>query len=196
MEDPNQAIWPDFSTKEYNKARWQLVSNTVDNEQAARILESIWEINNNREKVQWAAHKAEEAWQAQEIEEQAAEEHTEQLQCAHKEEEAACLEECKKYKAKFTPIRNVKAPTGPHLWVPASSMRDKASIIKDRDLTWEQFGEAAIHMAKAMKDHDWPEESVKMDVDFWLVLESHPWCCSPATLLKPTTPMTPMLALI
>ncbi|KIN97933.1 hypothetical protein M404DRAFT_31874 [Pisolithus tinctorius Marx 270] len=227
MEDPNQAIWPDFSTEEYNKACLQLVSDTVDNEQAAWILESLWEINNNREKAQWAACKAEEAWQAQEVEEQAAEEHAEQLQCVCEEEETAHLKEHKKYKAKFTPIHNIKAPTRPvniptpyaspkllkgeycelyfftnaglaeaesfnssiddealtllktnngqHLWVPASSTRDKASIIKDKDLTWEQFREAAIHMAKAMKDHDWPEESIKMHVDFWLVLESHPW---------------------
>ncbi|KIN97237.1 hypothetical protein M404DRAFT_32459 [Pisolithus tinctorius Marx 270] len=137
----------------------------------------------------------------------------------------------KKYKAKFTPIRNIKAPTGPvnipapyasrkllkgeycelyfftnaglaeaesfnpsvddealtllktdsgqHLWVPASATRDKASVIKDEDLTWEQFGEAALRMVEAMRNHDWPEESVQMHIDFWTALESHPWRRSP-----------------
>ncbi|KAI6157327.1 hypothetical protein BKA82DRAFT_126686, partial [Pisolithus tinctorius] len=103
------------------------------------------------------------------------------------EEEALRLKEHKKYKAKFMPIHNIKAPTGPvnipapyafhkllkgeycelyfftnaglaeaesfnpsvdnealtllktdngqHLWVPASASRDKASVIKDEDLT-------------------------------------------------------------
>ncbi|KIO01107.1 hypothetical protein M404DRAFT_151051 [Pisolithus tinctorius Marx 270] len=226
MEDPNQAVQPDFSTEEYNKACLQLVSDTTDNEQAAQILGSLWEINNNKERAQWAAHRADEARRAQEANKQAAEEQAEEQCCTHKEEEATHLEEWKKYKAKFTPICNVKAPTGPvnipapyasrkllkgeycelyfftnaglaeaeyfnpsiddealtllkadngqHLWVPASMTRDKSVVIKDEDLTWEQFGEAVIHMVDAMRDHDWPEESVKMHVDFWLALEGHP----------------------
>ncbi|KIN98211.1 hypothetical protein M404DRAFT_31576 [Pisolithus tinctorius Marx 270] len=73
----------------------------------------------------------------------------------------------------------LKTDNGQHLWVPASATRDKVSIIKDKDLTWEQFGEVALCMVEAMRNHDWPEESVQMHIDFWMALESHPWCHSP-----------------
>ncbi|KAI6006245.1 hypothetical protein F5J12DRAFT_721228, partial [Pisolithus orientalis] len=72
----------------------------------------------------------------------------------------------------------LKTDNGPHLWVPTSSTRDKSTIIKDEDLTWEQFREAAICMINVMRDHDWPEESVKMHLKFWMAIESHPWCHS------------------
>ncbi|KIN95639.1 hypothetical protein M404DRAFT_34013 [Pisolithus tinctorius Marx 270] len=189
MEDLNQVVCPDFSTEEYNEAHLQLVSDTIDNEQVAQILGSLWEIHNNKEKAQWAIQRAEKARRVQEANEQAVEEHAEEQHCACEEEEAACLEEQKKYKAKFMPICNVKAPNGPvnipapyvsrkllkgdycelyfftnaslaeaesfnpsvndealtllkadngqRLWVPASTTRDKSSVIKDEDLTWD-----------------------------------------------------------
>ncbi|KAI6144279.1 hypothetical protein BKA82DRAFT_3983119 [Pisolithus tinctorius] len=195
MEDPNQVVCLDFSTEEYNEACLQLVSDTIDNEQAAQILGSLWEINNNKERAQWAVQRADEARRVQEANKQAVEEHAEEQCHACEEEEAAHLEEQKKYKAKFTPIHNVKAPTstspllyasrkllkgeycelyfftnaslaeaesfnpsvvagvlhlqhvddealtllkadnGQHLWVPTSTMRDKSSVIKDKDLS-------------------------------------------------------------
>ncbi|KAI5986707.1 hypothetical protein F5J12DRAFT_695640, partial [Pisolithus orientalis] len=60
MEDPNLAIQPDFSSEEYNEACLHLISDTVDNEQAAHILGTLWEINNNRENAHWTVCKAEE----------------------------------------------------------------------------------------------------------------------------------------
>ncbi|KAI5991085.1 hypothetical protein F5J12DRAFT_697966, partial [Pisolithus orientalis] len=69
----------------------------------------------------------------------------------------------------------LKADNGQHIWVPASTTRDKSSIIKDEDLTWEQFGEASICLISAMKEHDWEEERVDMHIDFWMAIEAHPW---------------------
>ncbi|KIO11482.1 hypothetical protein M404DRAFT_101239, partial [Pisolithus tinctorius Marx 270] len=53
-------------------------------------------------------------------------------------------------------------------------------------LTWEQFGEVALCMVEVMRNHDWPEESVQMHIDFWMALESHPWCHSPREHYKRT----------
>ncbi|KAI5984698.1 hypothetical protein F5J12DRAFT_700024, partial [Pisolithus orientalis] len=202
MEDLNLAIQPDFPSEEYNEVHLHLISDTVDNEQAAHILGTLWEINNNREKAHWTVHKAEETHRVQEVEERAVEEQVEQQCQTLEEEEVACLEKHKKYKVKFMPIHNIKAPTGPvnipapyvshkllkgeycklyfftntglaeaeqsnpcidnealtllktdngqHLWVPASTTRDKLLVIKDEDLTWEQFREVALHMIDAM----------------------------------------------
>ncbi|KAI6094614.1 hypothetical protein F5141DRAFT_976831, partial [Pisolithus sp. B1] len=44
----------------------------------------------------------------------------------------------------------LKADNGQHVWVPASNSRDKSAIIKDEDLTWEQFGKAAVCLMSAM----------------------------------------------
>ncbi|KAI6004431.1 hypothetical protein F5J12DRAFT_722172 [Pisolithus orientalis] len=77
----------------------------------------------------------------------------------------------------------LKTDNGQHLWVPTSTTRDKSSVIKDEDLTWEQFREVALCMIDVMRDHDWPEESIKMHIDFWTAIKSHPWHCSPSLLL-------------
>ncbi|KIO07514.1 hypothetical protein M404DRAFT_24013 [Pisolithus tinctorius Marx 270] len=78
----------------------------------------------------------------------------------------------------------LKANNGQHVWVPASTTRDKSSVIKDEDLTWEQFGEATVRLISAMKENDWEEERVEMHIDFWTAIEAHPWRRSPRTHLK------------
>ncbi|KAI6017846.1 hypothetical protein EDC04DRAFT_2576650 [Pisolithus marmoratus] len=70
----------------------------------------------------------------------------------------------------------LKANNGQHVWVPASSTnQDKTSVIRDEDLSWEQFGEAAIRLINAMREHEWPEDRIQMHVTFWSALEEHPW---------------------
>ncbi|KAI5985680.1 hypothetical protein F5J12DRAFT_729011 [Pisolithus orientalis] len=78
----------------------------------------------------------------------------------------------------------LKADNGQHIWVPASTTRDKSSVIKDEDLTWEQSREATIHLISAMKEHDWEEERIDMHIDFWTAIEAHPWCHSLHAHLK------------
>ncbi|KAI6141131.1 hypothetical protein EDD17DRAFT_1499303 [Pisolithus thermaeus] len=73
----------------------------------------------------------------------------------------------------------LKADNGQHVWVPVSNSRDKLAVIKDKDLTWEQFGEAAVCLMNTMREHDWQKDRVNMHVKFWTALEEHPWCHSP-----------------
>ncbi|KAI6094493.1 hypothetical protein EDD16DRAFT_1503058, partial [Pisolithus croceorrhizus] len=201
-EDPNLAIRPDFSSDDFTDACLQLVSDTVDDNQAARILGTLWDIQNTKDMQRWNAHKDEEAQMARDLPNQAAEELAQQQQCAREEEEAMKAEECKKNKAKYAPVPDVEVPSRPvnipapyamrklkkgkycelyfftniglaevesfnasiddealtllksdngqHLWIPASNTRDKAAVIKDEDLTWEQFGEASVCLLSAM----------------------------------------------
>ncbi|KAI6110955.1 hypothetical protein EDD17DRAFT_1776021 [Pisolithus thermaeus] len=183
MEDLNLAIRPDFSLEDFLNARQQLTNDVVDDDQAARILGTLWDIQNTKDAV---------------------EELAEQQHCWQDKEEAACTEECKKNKTKYTPVPDVEVPSGPvniptpyatcklkkgkycelyfftnaglveaesfntsiddealmllksdngqHVWVPASNARDKSAVIKDEDLTWEQFGEASNQHAPQILD--------------------------------------------
>ncbi|KAI6016753.1 hypothetical protein EDC04DRAFT_2608258 [Pisolithus marmoratus] len=186
MEDPNLAICPDFSSDNFLEAHLQLTNDTVNDEQASRILGTLWEIQNIKDIQRWNAWKEEEAQMARDIADQA----------DRSEEEVSLTEECKKNEAKYTPIPDVEVPSslvniptpyatcilkkgkycelyfftnvslvevqslntsindealmllksdnGQHVWIPASHTRDKSAVIKDEDLTWEQFGEAGL----------------------------------------------------
>ncbi|KAG2127656.1 uncharacterized protein EDB93DRAFT_1269939 [Suillus bovinus] len=66
---------------------------------------------------------------------------------------------------------------GLHKWIPAGAARDpKVQIVKDENLTWEQFNEAAPHMITLMKENDWPEDRMNMHITFWSALQNHQWC--------------------
>ncbi|KAI6039362.1 hypothetical protein EDC04DRAFT_2568461 [Pisolithus marmoratus] len=196
MENPNLAVHPDFSTDKHQEAHSHLLNDIVNDDQAACILGTLWDINNAKDKLRWNANRAEEAQMATMEAEQEAEDRAQEECHVHEEEEAVWTEEQRKNKYKFTPVHDVEMPSGPvnipapyaqhklkkaeycelyfftnvglaeaesinslvddealtllksdngqHVWVPASSTRDKSSIIKDEDLTWEQFGEVAI----------------------------------------------------
>ncbi|KAI6039374.1 hypothetical protein EDC04DRAFT_2542823, partial [Pisolithus marmoratus] len=64
---------------------------------------------------------------------------------------------------------------GLHTFVPIASTCSKSTMIKDEDLSWEEFAEAAHHLTTAMRENGWPEEWVDNHIKFWLALESHPW---------------------
>ncbi|KAG2129055.1 uncharacterized protein EDB93DRAFT_1095637, partial [Suillus bovinus] len=51
----------------------------------------------------------------------------------------------------------------------------KAQIVKDENLTWEQFNKAAPHMVTSMKDNGWPDDRVDMHIAFWSALQNHRW---------------------
>ncbi|KAI6008428.1 hypothetical protein EDC04DRAFT_2871494 [Pisolithus marmoratus] len=206
-EDLNLAIRPDFSTKEFLDARLQVTSDTVNDDQATRILSTLWEIQNAKDIQRWNTCKEEEAQLARDLVDQAAIELAEKQCCLQDEEDAALTEEHRKNKAKYAPILDVEVPSGPvnipalyttprlkkgeycelyfftnvslaeadsfntsinnkaltllrsdngqHVWIPASNARDKSAIIKDKDLSWEQFGEASVRLLSAMREHDW-----------------------------------------
>lgn len=80
----------------------------------------------------------------------------------------------------FTANENalIMMPTsdGLHKWIPTGAARDpKAQIVKDENLTWEQFNEAAPRMVTIMKDNDWPDDRVDMHIAFWSMLKNHRW---------------------
>ncbi|KAI6041898.1 hypothetical protein EDC04DRAFT_2867004 [Pisolithus marmoratus] len=214
MEDPNLAIRPDFTSEEFLDAHLQLTNDIVDDEQAARLLRSLWDIQHAKDVQRWDAQKDEEAQEARDLAKQATEELAQQQHRLRDEEEAMLAEERKKNKAKYAPVPDVEVPSGPvnipalyttrkrkkgeycelyfftnmglaevesfnmsiddealtllktdnghHVWVPASNTRDKSAVIKDEDLSWEQFSEASIHILGAMKEHNWQQDRINM----------------------------------
>jgi hypothetical protein len=52
------------------------------------------------------------------------------------------------------------AADGLHSWVPAAAVKDPkaAPVIKDENLSWEEFNEAAPCMITMMRTHDWPAD--------------------------------------
>jgi hypothetical protein len=48
-------------------------------------------------------------------------------------------------------------------------------IVKDENLTWEQFNEAAPQMIMLMKENDWPDNRIDMHITFWSALQNHRW---------------------
>ncbi|KAG2084656.1 hypothetical protein BD769DRAFT_1646214 [Suillus cothurnatus] len=70
----------------------------------------------------------------------------------------------------------ITSADGSHKWIPAGAARDpKAQVIKDDNLTWEQFNEAAPRMIVSMKENDWPEDRIDMHIAFWSALQNHRW---------------------
>ncbi|KAG2061335.1 hypothetical protein BDR06DRAFT_867424, partial [Suillus hirtellus] len=51
----------------------------------------------------------------------------------------------------------------------------KAHVLKDENLTWEQFNEAAPRMILVMRENDWLDDRIDMHVAFWSALQNHHW---------------------
>jgi hypothetical protein len=84
---------------------------------------------------------------------------------------------CSTFSADTDTLVMMTSMDGSHKWIPAGAARDpKAHVLKDENLSWEQFNEAAPHMIGLMKENDWPEDRVDMHVAFWSALQNHCWC--------------------
>jgi hypothetical protein len=57
LEDPNEAIRPDFTAQEHQESRQQLIEEGLSEEQAARSLTALWVLNNNTDKECWATQQ-------------------------------------------------------------------------------------------------------------------------------------------
>ncbi|KAG1717280.1 uncharacterized protein EDB91DRAFT_1353100 [Suillus paluster] len=108
MEDPNEAIRPDFTSPEHQDERQPLIAEGLSEEQAARSLTALWNVNNNADKERWALRQR----RLQDIRQREEED----------EEQPA--------------VKDPKA----------------APIVKDENLSWEDFNEAA-------PQHDLVDES-------------------------------------
>ncbi|KAH7920750.1 hypothetical protein BV22DRAFT_970800, partial [Leucogyrophana mollusca] len=210
LENPNEAIQPDFTLDEFTADRAALVADGLTDDQAANALAALWRVTNNREKARWAQQleldaQQEEEERARNEEEQrrAAETEAQRAVAKRDEEEEARKEDRKKNRAKYFPIRKRGVPTedaiipavyatrrlakgeycelhyftnrglreaaqsigdtdpdalvlmpsenGVHSWAPAGAIRDpKTKVVKDENLTWEEFSEAAPRMINAM----------------------------------------------
>ncbi|KAG2074845.1 hypothetical protein BDR04DRAFT_1006988 [Suillus decipiens] len=111
LDNPNEAIFPDFMTIKYAMARARLIVRGVTNEEAA--AEAIWTFNNDTAKDAWAEQVEVELRQAQEAWRVAAEQEQEQQQVLDDKLMAVRKEEHKKNKAKFIPVSTVKILTIP-----------------------------------------------------------------------------------
>ncbi|KAG1735862.1 uncharacterized protein EDB91DRAFT_1238129 [Suillus paluster] len=229
LDNPNNAILPDFRTAEHEAARTRLTAKSVaDDTQAAEILATLWTMNNNTAREVWAEQIEIMTRATNLARRQAAEEEEDHQRILGEEQEAARKEEQKKNKAKFMPISAENIPylpviipshyavqklksgdycelhyftnkglheaktnltsteqdgmimmpaiDGQQLWVNAGAIRDpKSAITKDKNLLWEEFNEAALHMITAMKQHKWPEDCINMHIQFWMALQNHHW---------------------
>ncbi|KAJ8589221.1 hypothetical protein M405DRAFT_707674, partial [Rhizopogon salebrosus TDB-379] len=108
-DDPNLAVIPDFTSEEHQEARERLVEHGISDEQAAQSLASLWTIANNAAKRRWADGLE----LAEANRRQAEEEDVLRRQALKDEEEAARLEERKKNKNKYAPVRRVEVPSDP-----------------------------------------------------------------------------------
>jgi hypothetical protein len=112
-EDPNTAIRPDFSTERHQEARDHLISDTVDADQAIRILETLWNLSNNIAKEAWAERITQEARESEAALQLAAEQESLRKRTEEEEQLSALKEERKKNKSKYGPFRDVGVPSNP-----------------------------------------------------------------------------------
>ncbi|KAG0700219.1 hypothetical protein DFH29DRAFT_983167 [Suillus ampliporus] len=108
-ENPNEAVRPNFTLDDHQEAREQLTNDGLTDDQAARALASLWTITNNVDKVRWADKQERLAAAKQRAEE----EENQRQQTLLEEEETARLEERKKNKNKYAPLRHGKVPSDP-----------------------------------------------------------------------------------
>jgi hypothetical protein len=102
MENPNQAVPPDYATNEFVAEREPFIDAGLTEQQASDALRNLWTVRNNRDKAVWQ-RRQEEAAEADEAER----ERQELLRQQQEDEDALVLkEERKKNKAKFAPIPN------------------------------------------------------------------------------------------
>ncbi|KAG2742869.1 hypothetical protein P692DRAFT_20750409, partial [Suillus brevipes Sb2] len=107
--DPNDAVRPNYALEEFHEERQQLIDEGLTEEQAIRSLTALWNINNNAERVRWAARQE----RLEEARQRAEEDDAQRLQDLRDEEEAARLEDRKKNKNKYAPLKRIKIPTDP-----------------------------------------------------------------------------------
>ncbi|KAG1735878.1 uncharacterized protein EDB91DRAFT_1083512 [Suillus paluster] len=192
LDDPNEAIRPDYTSDEHQQAREQLVNEGFTEEQAIRSLASLWTLTNNADKQCWALRQE----RLETVRQCEAQEEEQRQQACEEEDEAARLEERKKNKNKYTPFGRGKttlkklsqiaeldtlvmllANDGIHSWIPADAVKDPkaTAVTRDENLTWEEFNEVAPCMINFMKLHDWLNKRVTMHVQFWSALQAHCW---------------------
>ncbi|KAG2135753.1 uncharacterized protein EDB93DRAFT_1254254 [Suillus bovinus] len=105
----NNAVRPDYTLPEF-KGEWQqLVDEGLSEQQAARSLTALWNFNNNAEKARWADRQE----RLEEARQRAEEDEAQRQQDLKDEEEATHLEDRKKNKNKYAPVKHGEVPSDP-----------------------------------------------------------------------------------
>ena len=107
--DPNNAIRPDYALVEFQGERQQLIDEGLTEQQAIRSLTVLWTLSNNAEKERWATRQE----RLEEARRRTEEDEVQRQQDLKDEEEAARLEDRKKNKNKYAPIKRGKVPSDP-----------------------------------------------------------------------------------
>lgn len=117
LANPHNAVPPNFALPEFEAQRQVLTDGGVAENEVVALLTKIWSANNNRERAAWV--------QRQTKRKQAEEEEAQRRRQAEADLlETARLEERRKNKAKYNPIRDVPVPSGP-IVVPFPSAQAK-----------------------------------------------------------------------
>ncbi|KAH0831392.1 hypothetical protein J3R83DRAFT_14057 [Lanmaoa asiatica] len=69
----------------------------------------------------------------------------------------------------------ITSEDGTPSFIPSVSAHSKLSVIPDEELSFEQFGQAAIRMITAMRQSNWDPSHINMFISFWRNIETHPW---------------------
>jgi hypothetical protein len=76
----------------------------------------------------------------------------------------------------------MKKADGTTSLIPASSANEEKGLIKDQDLSWEEFTIASAHMIDAMDKAEWPQDQISMMTAFWGGIQIHPFRSSSSAL--------------
>ena len=225
MNNPHEAVRPDFDAEAHELDRQALIATGLTVEQARQALDSLWTLNNERERVEWDQRRAEAAQAEAAAAQEAARVEEERIREEQEAEVLAHCEDKKKHKAKYAKIPDLSVPSEANIfpspfairrlekgefvdlfyftnrgleeaekagledetfvlvqdgdaqsWVPSTAARNrKEGVTKDDDLTWEEFLEAAPRAINFMSIAGWPEDHVRMFVEFWSNLQKHEW---------------------
>ncbi|KAG1790870.1 uncharacterized protein HD556DRAFT_1241373 [Suillus plorans] len=152
--DPNLNICLDYASVPFAAARNQIINENVSEVQAVQILQNIWEVANDVEKVLWREQLEvdREQLQQQRLLQEEQEDRLEQEKL--EEEETARKEERKKHKHKYMPIQATGIPDEPSITPSAYTTRklDKGKYVELWYFTNDGLDEALTK--KAIVDND------------------------------------------
>ncbi|RXW18937.1 hypothetical protein EST38_g6914 [Candolleomyces aberdarensis] len=69
----------------------------------------------------------------------------------------------------------VRGDDGQMSMVPSATLKASKVIVKDEDLSWEDFTASYLRALNAMANSGWPQDRVQMFARFWSGVQLHPW---------------------
>ncbi|KDQ49952.1 hypothetical protein JAAARDRAFT_142640 [Jaapia argillacea MUCL 33604] len=218
LSDPTLIECPDYASNTYAAARAHFVNDHLTDEQAIELLKGLWKAGNDDEQAKWIQQVEQDAGEAAEQERLRREVADNAAQAQEVEEATARREEMRKNKAKYLPIPRrdglyvemyfytnaglrdalwdsgtvgdeamvmTHQSDGNTGWTPAAAVRS-GHVVDDKDMAWEDFCQAAPRMVIAMQQAGWPDDRIQMLAEFWGSLQIHELRASPDPLDQKT----------